>query len=94
MGPVHDNNLNIAPAFFMIQVDIFGLMNSYSNVSKRATVKMWLVVFCCCSTGAVDVKTMEDYTTESFILAFTRFACKFGYPKKLMPDEGSQLVKG
>ena len=55
---------------------------------------MWFVVFCCCSTGAVDVKTMEDYTTESFILAFTRFACKFGYAKKLMPDEGSQLAKG
>lgn len=94
MGLVHDNNLNIAPAFFMTQVDIFGPMNSYSNVNKRATVKMWFVVFCCCSTGAIDVKTMEDYTTESFILAFTRFACKVGYPKKLMPDEGSQLVKG
>ena len=94
MGPVHDNNLNIAPAFFMTQVDIFGPMNSYSNVNKRATVKMWFVVFCCCSTGAVDVKTMEDYTTESFILAFTRFTCKFGYPKKLTPNEGSQLVKG
>ena len=58
MGPVHGNNLNIAPAFFMTQVDIFGPMNSYSNVNKRATVKMWFVVFCCCSTGAVDVKTM------------------------------------
>ena len=94
MGPVHDNNLNIAPVFFMTQVDIFGPMNSYSNVNKRATVKMWFVVFYCCSTGAVAVKIMKDYTTESFILAFTRFACKFGYPKKLMPDEGSQLVKG
>ena len=55
---------------------------------------MWFVVCCCCRTGAVDVKTMKDFTTESFILAFTRFACKFGYPKKLMPDEGNQLVKG
>ena len=37
---------------------------------------------------------MEDYSTESFILGFIRFACKVGYPKKLMPDEDSQLVKG
>ena len=94
MGPVHPSNLNIAPAFFTSQVDIFGPVSSYSNVNKRATVKLWFVVFCCCSTTAIDVKTMEDYTTESFILAFTRFACKVGYPKKLMPDEGSQLVKG
>jgi hypothetical protein len=94
MGPTHHSNLNIAPAFFMCQVDIFGPVNSYSNVNKRATVKIWFVVFCCCCTGAIDVKIMEDYSTESFILGFIRFACKVGYPKRLMPDEGSQLVKG
>ena len=43
---------------------------------------------------AIDLKTMEDYSAESFLLGFRRFACKVGYPKKLMPDEGSQLVKG
>ena len=37
---------------------------------------------------------MEDYTADAFCLAFARFACRFGYPKLLMPDEGSQLVKG
>ena len=36
---------------------------------------------------------MEDYSTDSLVLAFTRFACRFGYPKRLLPDEGSQLVK-
>ena len=36
----------------------------------------------------------EDYSTSSFILAFIRFSCKVGYPKKLLPDTGSQLVKG
>ena len=36
----------------------------------------------------------EDYSTSSFILAFIRFSCKVGYPKKLLPDAGSQLVKG
>ena len=37
---------------------------------------------------------MDDYSTPSFVLAFTRFSCKVGYPKKLLPDAGSQLVKG
>ena len=40
-------------------------------------------------TGAVDVKVTENYSTSSFILS-----CKVGYPKKLLPDAGSQLVKG
>ena len=52
------------------------------------------VIFCCCVTGAVDIKVTEDYSTSSFILAFIRFSCKVGYPRKLLPDAGSQLVKG
>ena len=31
---------------------------------------------------------------DAFMLAFIRFSCRFGYPKVLMPDDGSQLVKG
>ena len=37
---------------------------------------------------------MEDYSTSAFLHAFTRFACDAGYPKTLLVDEGSQLVKG
>eukprot|EP00794_Sanderia_malayensis_P019735 gene19735-biopygen14570 len=37
---------------------------------------------------------MEDYSTPSFIQAFVRFACQFGYPSKLLIDEGGQLTKG
>ena len=37
---------------------------------------------------------MDDYSTDSFILSFTRFACNHGYPKKLYCDSGSQLIKG
>lgn len=94
MGPVSDDHLCIAPAFFNSQVDIFGPFSSFSYANKRATIKIWFVIFCCCTTGAVDIKVMEDYSTISFILAFTRFSCRVGYPKKLLPDAGSQLVKG
>ena len=92
MGPLQNANLCIAPAFYYSQVDICGHFNAYSNLNKRATIKIWFVVFCCCVTGAVDCRLMEDYSADSFVLAFIRFACRFGYPKKLLPDEGSQLV--
>ena len=94
MGPVSDDHLCIAPAFYNSQIDLFGPFSSYSFVNKRATIKIWFVIFCCCTTGAVDLKVMDDYSTPSFVLAFTRFSCKVGYPKKLLPDAGSQLVKG
>ncbi|XP_066920338.1 uncharacterized protein [Clytia hemisphaerica] len=37
---------------------------------------------------------MDNYSTPSFILSFVRFASDVGYPKYLLPDEGSQLLKG
>jgi hypothetical protein len=94
MGPVQDENLCIAPAFYNSQVDICGPFNAFSNANKRVTLKIWFVVFCCCTTGAVDCRVMEDYSADSFVLAFIRFSCSYGYPKQLLPDEGSQLVKG
>ena len=94
MGPVKQCNLNIAPAFYMSQVDICGPFNSYSSHNKRATVKIWYIIFCCSTTGAISIKVMEDYSTTSFLLGFIRFACSFGYPKMLMIDEGGQLMKG
>ena len=94
MGPKDSSNISIAPAFFKSQVDICGPFDSYSNANKRAKVKVWFVIFCCCATGAVDAKIMEDYSTDSFVLAFVRFSCRYGYPSKLYPDYGSQLLKG
>ena len=94
MGPVSPYNLTIAPAFFYSQIDLSGPYTAYSPHNKRKSIKIWLIVFCCCSTSAVSIKTMDDYTATSFILAFTRFSCDRGFPRKLLCDEGSQLVKG
>ena len=94
MGPKPESMLCIAPAFHNSQVDICGPFDSFSNSNKRAKVKVWFSVFCCCTTGAVDCKVMEDYSSDSFVLAFIRFACRYGYPCNLYPDYGSQLIKG
>ena len=36
---------------------------------------------------------MKEYSPTEFIQAFTKFSCKFSYPKKLLLDEGSQLIE-
>ena len=66
---------------------MWSIFGAFSFVNKRATLKVWFAVFSCCTTGAVDCKLMEDYSTD-------RFSCRFGYRKRLFPDEGSQLVRG
>ena len=94
MGSIQDVNLCIPPAFYATQVNIVGPFQCYSIANKRATLKICFLVFCCCTTGAVNICAMEDYFTDAFVLGFVRFSCQFGYPKYLLPDAGSQLVKG
>ena len=93
MGPIQNVNLCIAPPFFASQMDILGPSKAYSVANKRATLKVWFVIFCCTTTGAIDVRVMEDYSTDSVVSSFIRFSCTYGYPKYLMPDAGSQLLK-
>ena len=93
-GAVSTHNLNVAPPFYVCQTDICGPFKAFDLCIKRKTIKIWLIVFCCATTSTTSIKVMEDYGTESFILAFIRFACDAGYPKMLLVDEGSQLIKG
>ena len=94
MGPVSPHQLKIAPAFYATQTDIAGPFNAYSLHNKRTTIKVWMIVFCCTATTTTSIKIMEDYGTTAFLQAFIRFSCDVGYPKVLLIDEGSQLIKG
>ena len=94
MGPVSKYNMTIAPAVYAMQTDICGPFKAYSSHHKRTTVKIWLVIYCCMSTSTTNIKVMDDYSIQAFIQSFIRFSCEVGYPKYMMVDEGSQLVKG
>lgn len=93
MGPISPTNLMIAPIFYTCQVDLCGPFQSYSFHNKRATIKVWLVIFCCSTTSTINIKCMEDYSSSAFLQSFTRFSCEVGYPKRLLTDKGSQLMK-
>ena len=93
MGPTSSYNLTIAPAFFITQVDLTGPYKAYTPHNKRSTIKIYLAVFCCATTGSINIKVMDSYDTGSFIQAFIRLSCEVGYPKILLTDEGSQLIK-
>ena len=94
MGPISKHMLSIAPAFYICQLDLAGPFVAYSSHNKRTTIKVWLLVVCCTTTSATNIKSMESSSTCAFLQAFTRFACAVGYPKRVLADSGSQLVKG
>ena len=94
MGPISSNNLAIAPPFYICQIDLAGPFKAYHSHSRGTTIKAYYAVFCCTTTTSVNIKLLVNYSTSEFLLAFTRFACEVGYPKLMMIDKGSQLVKG
>ena len=94
MGPISEHSITIAPAFCATQADICGPFKAYSLHHKRTTVKIWLIIYCCISTSTTNIKVMDNYSAQAFIQAFTRFSGELGYPKLMVIDEGSQLIKG
>ncbi|XP_066917918.1 uncharacterized protein [Clytia hemisphaerica] len=94
MGKTPSCCRTIAPAFYNTQCDLAGPFQAYSSHNKRKTIKIWLSLYCCISTSTLSIKVMDDYSTPSFLMSFTRFACDNGYPKTMYVDRGSQIIKG
>jgi hypothetical protein len=92
MGPVHESRLTIAPPFYTSQVDMFGPYLAKCQHNHRAKVKIYGVVFKCPATCAIAIHAMQDYSTDSFVQAYTRFGSRYGHPNHLAIDQGSQLV--
>ena len=93
IGKIHEARLTIAPPFTLCQVDLFGPLEARCEHNHRSVVKVWGVVFKDPASGAVFVHAMAKCNTSAFVQAYTRFAARFCHPKKLYPDEGSQLLK-
>ncbi len=93
MGSIHPSRLLIAPAFYHVQIDLFGPMSASCEHNHRSTVKIYGVVFKDPATCAISVHCMQAYNAAAFIQAYIRFSSRFGHPSKVYIDEGSQLVK-
>ena len=93
IGKIHPAQLCVAPAFYNVQVDLFGPVNAICKHFARRELKAYCVVFKCPASLAVAAFTMDSYDTTSFLDAFHRFCCVYGVPNKIFIDAGSQLLK-
>jgi hypothetical protein len=94
MGKVSEERLCIAPAFTIVQVDLFGPYTAKFEHNHRSTFKVWGAVFKCTATGAVAVYVMASYSTDAFIMAYIRFASRYSHPLKLLPGRGLAVAEG
>jgi len=82
----------IAPAFYACQIDIISKFKAH-DINVRTSRECYVLILVCCLTQAVSLHVMERYDTDSVVSALIRHSGRFGWPKYILPDEGSQLLK-
>lgn len=92
MGPVHENRLRVAPAFNVIQLDLFGPIDGKCGPNHRTNMKLWGVVIKCPTTLAVAAYCMPKYDTDSFLQSFSRHTNRYGLPVEVFIDAGPNLI--
>ena len=78
--------------FSNISLDYTGAVTIKAMTNKRATMRVWPILFCCANTGSVHIKLAQDYSTAGFMLAFNQFTAIRGVPSYVRADMGSQLT--
>ena len=74
-------------------VDYAGPFKVRLSKSKiRITTKGYICIFLCMSTKAVHIEVVEDYTSDAFIAAFSRFTLRRGHCATLQSDQGINFV--
>merc|ERR1711951_338174 len=93
MGALPVERLDVGSRPFQsICLDLLGPTLVRAMTNRRATMKVWPILFVCQSTGAVHCKLMHGYGTQAFLLQWYRFTAIRGHPAVALSDCGSQLT--
>ena len=100
MGPVGDEQLMIAPAFWVTMCDIFGPCNVYvpgHSMSTRGRqpidVKCYVLVFVCPTTKLVNLQVIEGKSADAVVDGVNRLGCEVGIPSFVLVDQDSGILK-
>ena len=82
----------IAPCFYNIMADtIFGF-RAKSLENSRTTREIYALVVVCLFTSATNILTLENMKTEEVALAIERHSARYGVPKNIFVDAGTNLA--
>ena len=92
LGQLPDARLKASPPFTHVMLDLFGPVIVKAEVPRRATCKVYGVLFTDLYSRAVHVEVASGYDAESFKKALLCFSSVRGWPSVIYSDPGSQLV--
>ena len=91
MGSVPDWKMSPAPPFHHVQLDLFGPYTISGEVQKRTRGKSYGVLFVDLVSKAIHIELAPNYSTDAFLMAYSKFTSIRGSPGELYSDPGSQL---
>ena len=94
MGELPSFRSNIMPAWYAVNMDLFGPMTIRDDCVKkgpRIYKKVYGVLYACTRTRGVYLDIAMDYSTESVLHTVRRMMAHKGEVKLIISDPGSQL---
>ena len=100
MGPRDPSSYTIAPAFWVVQADLFGPLTTYvpgreANTRSNPALasKTWGMVFICMLSKAINIQVVEGHTAVLLAQGLSRLGCEVGLPARLLIDQDSSFMK-
>ena len=78
------------PAFTNTAMDMFGPIQIKMNRKTRKEAQ--IIIFTCMTMRAIHLELVTDRSTDTFLMAFRRFACTRGHPNVCWSDCGKNFV--
>ena len=101
MGPVAQEQLIIAPSFYITMLDLFAPVKSYVPGYERETrtrtcleSKLHIMVAVCVTTKIVNLQVLEAKSAAAIMDGFTRLSCEVGIPSMVHVDQDSGALAG
>ena len=91
MGQIPTLRVGIGlPAFSNTALDMFGPL--HIRLNRKTLKEAQVIIFACMTTRAVHLELVSDRGSDTFLMAFRRFACLRGHPLKCWSDCGTNFV--
>ena len=101
MGPIAQEQLMIAPPFYVTMVDLFGPLKSYVPGYEKETrnrtaleSKLHILVAVCITTKIVNLQVLEAKSAAAITDGFTRLSAEVGIPTMVHVDQDSGALAG
>ena len=99
-GPIPEENLTIAPPFWIAMCDLYGpchiFVPGHAHKTRHRNVveaKCYVFVTVCPVTKMVNLQVIESKSADGVLDGITRLACEVGVPTLMLVDQDSGIMK-